>query len=145
MNNRHSESAKNILKDLHDFVEPDSDEIVSMPLTRINSELVALGVNVDRPSEKVLTIFARVKAKEDLARAVKERERLILRFKERAGLTQDTLTQTKESLVALVKKMFKEEEAFAYCRKFENADKDDLETLIADLMLLDEIKEDDVG
>jgi len=108
MNNRHSESAKNILKDLHDFVEPDSDEIVSMPLTRINSELVALGVNVDLPYEKVLTIFARVKAKEDLARAVKERERLILRFKERAGLTQDTLTQTKESLVALVKKMFKE-------------------------------------
>lgn len=143
-----SHSVGDILRNLHDFVQEDGEEIKSMSLKKINDELLSAKINIDRPGDKVLAIFATVKAKESLVNAAEERLRLLKRFQSSVHFTKYSLEETRESLIVLANKILGKEQALAYCRKFENATKEDLQTLITDLMFLTEAEtksRDDLG
>ena len=132
--------AGDMLRDIHDFAQEDGEEIKSMSLKKVNDELISAKINIGNPSDKVLEIFAKVKARELLVHAAEERLQLLKIFQTNIYSSDDSFHKIKESLVVLVNKMFAKEQAFVYCRKFENATKEDIQTLIADLMLLNEIE-----
>lgn len=135
VNNESPQSASEILNKINEFVEPSEDELLQMPLEEVRKDLLCAGIDVDKDIKVIKSEIKNIEAKNRLTQAREKRLRLADNLKQFVASVQNL---DKQELLSAIKKEFgfSEKQAMVYCRKFEECNTEDLQTLLEDLEFL---------
>ncbi len=136
--NKHSpEKYSEVLKSLHGVLSEKEIDVESLSLSNINENLAKEGVNINRMVSDVKSMIEKKRSNQRLETAKKRRLALenAAEFKKKIG----GKTNIKEKLQQIINDLSQSDPKFAsvYFRKLEEADEDDLDSILEDLMFLE--------
>lgn len=135
-------SDSRILESLYEFLEGVPEDVGSLPIDRVLKDLKKAGIDTAPLLSLVRDRLAAARAVEILASAREERARIDELARGRSVTEGSSLRERARSgLEALSSK--RPELAAAYWRKFDSASDADLESVLEDLALLDQLKNED--
>lgn len=136
--------ASDVLKSLHEFIIGPEEDVAAMPMEQVNDILKSEGIDPTSLIKQVKQRIIKVKAEQELAEARQKRMDCVSKLQSHGA----TVTAgVKERVRAMIENLMpgSPELATVYFRKFEEANEEDLASLLDDLEALELLKEEDAG
>lgn len=142
MNKHNPEKYSEVIRSLHGLLSQKEEEVESLSLSAIKENLAKEGVNINQMVSDVKSMIEKKKATQRLE-AAKERR---LAFEKAAELKKNIggITNIKEKLHQIINDLGKSnpKTASVYFRKLEEANEDDMASILEDLMFLESDDDD---
>jgi len=140
---RHSpEKYSDVLESLHGLLTNSEEEVEDLPIAKIREDLRKEGIDVDQMTSEVTLMISKKLAGRRLEAAKEKRHRL-------GGLTEikkyiDEKANVKEAVLEILTGLTQSQPKLAsvYFRKLEEANEEDMASILEDLMILE--SDDDV-
>ena len=148
MSQEKERTAKDILRDLQEFIAGDELDVASMPIERVQEELTSHGLSATSEGfHEVQGLLKKAVAEERIAKAQLRTSNFAQRVEQyRRGLGE-TVSRTRTELIRQIEALAgtgQQEKALVYLSKLEHAPDEDLSTLVEDLDLLKSLSGDDL-
>lgn len=136
--NNNPEKYSDILRLLHDFFLDEEVDVTLLPLENINAELAKEGIDTKSLISDTITKITKVKTQKRLATARAKRSKLqeLAAIKDKTG----SFSNVKQKLLEIISDINKSEPKLAsmYFRKLEEVDEEDLQSILEDLLMLED-------
>jgi DNA-directed RNA polymerase subunit F len=138
---RSPKKASEVLQAVHEFVLGPEEDITAIPSEDVHAALKAEGLDPSALSKHVRERLATIKAHEELDQAHRQRQQLLARLQQHRERLASVSLHVKEQILERLNRLLITQPTVAqtYFRKFEETNEADMDSLLEDLVMLDEM------